>query len=148
MSPLSLRIVALSAVLALAGCGGGDSQDSGAAVPPAPAPGPSPSPAPSPSPSPSPGPSPSPSPSPAPAPAPATPPSPEVMRGAVIYQSNCASCHGLEPETGTQGIYKGVSVSVLQAAYRRVQVMNLFSASLSAANTSDLAAYISSRVSP
>ena len=30
------------------------------------------------------------------------------MRGAVLYRDNCASCHGTEPENGTQGIYKGV----------------------------------------
>ena len=148
MSPVSLRIVALFAALALMGCGGGGSQagGNGTAAPPAPAPSPAPGPAPAPAPGP--GPAPGPSPAPAPAPAPAPPVSPEIMRGAVLYRSNCSGCHGAEPETGTQGVYKGVSVSVLQAAYGRVQEMNAFSSLLSAADTSNLAEYIRSRVSP
>jgi hypothetical protein len=47
-----------------------------------------------------------------------------------------------------RGIYKGVTADVLTAAYRRVAVMNSFSTSLTAANNSDLAAFIKSRVSP
>jgi hypothetical protein len=41
-----------------------------------------------------------------------------------------------------------VTADVLTAAYRRVAVMNSFSNSLTAANNSDLAAFIKSRVSP
>jgi mono/diheme cytochrome c family protein len=69
------------------------------------------------------------------------------MRGAVLYQ-NCSGCHGADPGTGVRGIYKGVTADVLTAAYRRVAVMNSFSTSLTAANNSDLAAFIKSRVSP
>jgi mono/diheme cytochrome c family protein len=69
------------------------------------------------------------------------------MRGAVLYQ-NCGGCHGTDPETGVLGIYKGTTASVLEAAYRRVGVMNRFTTSLTAANNSDLAAFIKSRVSP
>jgi mono/diheme cytochrome c family protein len=65
----------------------------------------------------------------------------------VLYQ-NCSGCHGLEPENGSLGIYKGVTPAVLEAAYRRVASMNRFSTSLTAANNSDLAAFIKSRVSP
>ncbi|MBI5716864.1 MAG: cytochrome c [Burkholderiales bacterium] len=146
----SLRIAALSAAFAFAACGGGKSEEgngSGAspAPPPsrAPAPGPAPGPAPAPSPSPAPPSAPAPSPSPAPAPA---PPSQEVVRGAMLYQRECATCHGSDPEVGTQGIYKGVTPAVLRAAYGRVQVMNAFASTLSSRDTEDLAAYISYRV--
>ena len=61
----------------------------------------------------------------------------------MLYQSNCASCHGNYPDTGTQGIYKGVTPAVLQSAYNRVDVMNLFARALSAQDTQDVAAFIS-----
>lgn len=69
------------------------------------------------------------------------------MRGAVLYQ-NCSGCHGDEPESGVLGIYKGTTASVLEAAYRRVGVMNRFASSLTAGNNVDLAAFIKSRVAP
>jgi mono/diheme cytochrome c family protein len=148
----SAMSAALAATLLLAACGGGSGGgNAGAAAPapapaPSPAPGPSPSPAPAPSPGPSP--SPSPSPSPAPAPAPAPPPSAQVLRGAVLYRDHCSSCHGSEPENGTQGIYKGLTANVIEAAYGRVMVMRQFSNLFSAANNDDVAAFIEYRVDP
>lgn len=137
MKARSLRILALTATFALVACGGGDKPEGsgGAAAAPPPSGG-------VPAPAPAPAPSPSPAPSPAPAPAPA-PPSEEVQRGAALYMRNCASCHGSDPATGTQGIYKGTTPAALQSAYGRIDVMNLFSGALTGRDTQDIAAYIS-----
>ena len=70
------------------------------------------------------------------------------MRGAVLYRTHCSSCHGDEPENGTQGVYKGLTASVLESAYRRVVVMQPFTTLLSAANNQDVAAFIEYRVDP
>lgn len=135
MKARSLRILALTATFALVACGGGDKPEGsgGAAAPPPPSGG-------VPAPVPAPAPAPSPAPSPAPAPA---PPSEEVQRGAALYMRNCASCHGSDPATGTQGIYKGTTPAALQSAYGRIDVMNLFSGALTGRDTQDIAAYIS-----
>jgi mono/diheme cytochrome c family protein len=143
-----VKWAALFAAVALAGCGGGGnggSQTNGSTGVAAPAPGPSPSPSPAPAPAPG----PAPAPAPAPAPSPGAPsPSPQITRGATLYQANCSGCHGDDPEIGTQGIYKGLTPEILTAAYRRVDVMGVFAVLLSSADTTDLAAFIKSRVSP
>ena len=70
------------------------------------------------------------------------------MRGATFYKSYCSGCHGDEPENGTQGVYKGLTADVIQAAIRRVDSMRLLSSVLTAANNTDIAAFIESRVRP
>ncbi len=70
-----------------------------------------------------------------------------MQRGAVLYQ-NCVDCHGIDPEIGVRGIYKGVTADVIVAAYRRVPTMNRFLTLYSAGDNDDLAAYIRSRVAP
>ncbi|MBL8343439.1 MAG: cytochrome c [Rubrivivax sp.] len=140
-----LEGAALVVALAVAGCGGGN----GGSAPPSTTAAPPPSQSPSPAPAPSPGPAPAPAPAPPPpAPAPAPAPNPQLQRGASLYKANCSGCHGDDPAIGTQGIYKGTSADVLAAAYRRVRDMQLFSALLSTADNTDLAAYISNRVGP
>jgi len=150
--PRARRWAALAAAFAIVGCGGGESGNAAppatSAPTPAPAPAPAPTPSPAPAPGPAPSPSPSPSPSPAPAPGPAPAPNPQLQRGATLYKANCSGCHGDDPESGTQGIYKGVSADVLVAAYRRVDAMRLFGMMLSTADNTDLAAFIRSRVAP
>ena len=140
------RRLTLAFALVLAACGGAEQPDTASsASPPATTPAPSPAPAPVPAPAPAPAPTPAPSPAPAPAPAPA--PSPAAQRGAVLYQM-CVDCHGIDPEIGVRGIYKGVSADVIVAAYRRVSTMNRFLALYSDGDNEDLAAYIRSRVGP
>jgi mono/diheme cytochrome c family protein len=73
-------------------------------------------------------------------------PSPQVIRGAALYKTYCSSCHGDDPEDGTQGVYKGLTAEVIEAAYRRVPVMQPLDAMLSPANDADIAAFIESRV--
>ncbi len=68
------------------------------------------------------------------------------MRGAVLYKSYCSGCHGDDPDAGTQGIYKGLTAEVIEAAYRRVDSMRLLASALTAANNADIAAFIESRV--
>lgn len=140
------RRLTLAFALVLAACGGADKADTASPSPPAstPAPAPVPSPAPAPAPVPAP---PPPAPAPAPAPTPAPAPSPAVQRGAVLYQ-DCVDCHGIDPEIGVRGIYKGVTADIIVAAYRRVSTMNRFLTLYSAADNDDLAAYIRSRVAP
>lgn len=146
MARRSVECVALATVLVLMACGGGGKgAEGGTAGTPTSAPAPSPGPSPSPSPGPAPSPSPSPAPTPAPAPAPARP---QVLRGAVLYRDHCASCHGDDPENGTQGIYKALTAEVIEAAYRRVELMRLIDAVLSAEQDADIAAFIESRVRP
>ncbi len=70
------------------------------------------------------------------------------MRGGVLYRDHCRSCHGDEPENGTQGVYKGFTPDVLTSAYRRVMVMQQFTTLFNAANNEDVAAFIDSRVHP
>ena len=90
---------------------------------------------------------PAPAPAPTPAPTPAPAPSPAAQRGAVLYQE-CVDCHGIDPEIGVRGIYKGVTADVIVAAYRRVSTMNRFLALYSDGDNEDLAAYIRGRVGP
>jgi mono/diheme cytochrome c family protein len=144
------RRLTLAFALVLAACGGADKADTASPSPPAstptPAPVPSPAPAPTPVPAPPP-PAPAPAPAPTPTPSPAPAPSPAAQRGAVLYQ-NCVDCHGIDPEIGVRGIYKGVTADVIVAAYRRVSTMNRFLTLYSAGDNDDLAAYIRSRVAP
>ena len=70
------------------------------------------------------------------------------MRGAALYKSYCSGCHGDDPEDGTQGVYKGLTAEVIEAAYRRVESMRLLASVLNAANDADIAAFIESRVRP
>lgn len=146
MAKVGAECAVLAAALLLAGCGGGGKGAEGGASAGAPTSAPAPSPSPSPSPSPAPSPAPAPSPSPSPAPAPSPAPSPQVMRGAVLYKSYCSGCHGDDPDAGTQGVYKGFTPEVIEAAYRRVDTMQLLASVLTPANTADIAAFIESRV--
>lgn len=143
------RRLTLAFALVLAACGGADKADTASPSPPAstPTPAPVPSPAPAPTPVPAPPPAPAPAPAPTPTPSPAPAPSPAAQRGAVLYQ-NCVDCHGIDPEIGVRGIYKGVTADVIVAAYRRVSTMNRFLTLYSAGDNDDLAAYIRSRVAP
>ncbi len=132
----------LAFALVLAACGGAEKADTPSSASP---PATTPAPAPVPSPAPAPVPAPAPAPTPAPTPAPA--PSPAAQRGAVLYQE-CVDCHGIDPEIGVRGIYKGVTADVIVAAYRRVSTMNRFLALYSDGDNEDLAAYIRGRVGP
>lgn len=68
------------------------------------------------------------------------------MRGAALYKSYCSGCHGDDPEDGTQGVYKGLTAEVIQAAYRRVDVMRSLDSVLTPSNDTDVAAFIEYRV--
>ena len=68
--------------------------------------------------------------------------------GAVVYQNNCAACHGADPAGRSQNIQAGVTTTALSQAYRKVSAMNRFTTSLSSTDNLNLAAYIKSRVGP
>lgn len=68
------------------------------------------------------------------------------MRGAALYKSYCSGCHGDDPDAGTQGIYKGLTAEVIEAAIRREDSMRLLASVLTTANNADIAAFIESRV--
>lgn len=138
------RRLTLAFALVLAACGGAEQADTASSASP---PATTPSPVPAPAPAPAPPPAPTPAPTPAPAPAPAPAPSPAAQRGALLYPV-CVDCHGIDPEIGVRGIYKGVTADVIVAAYRRVATMNRFLALYSDGDNEDLAAYIRSRVGP
>lgn len=134
LNMLLLAAFEAASVLALVGCGGASLDTVASADSSAPAPAPDAAPAPGPAPAPAP-----------PAPAPTA----AATRGAAVYiNAKCGTCHNPDPAAKALGIDRGITAAALVAAYAKVGAMAGFQTSLTAANNTDLAAYIASRVAP
>jgi mono/diheme cytochrome c family protein len=65
-----------------------------------------------------------------------------------LLYKDCAGCHGADPASGILNIRKGITATALTSAYAKVGSMKVFQSSITAADNTNLAAYIKSRVAP
>jgi hypothetical protein len=89
-------------------------------------------------------PKPTPAPTPVPAPAPAPAGTASATNGKVLYAANCAGCHGANPALGINNMLNGANSpsTILNAISSNTGGMKFLSATISAPQANDIAAYL------